>query len=301
VNLQELGKSIMAAMAEAKEETVQDVFQLNDGHKIPQLGFGTYQLRDDKCVKAVKEAISIGYRHIDTAIFYDNEEAVGKAIKQCKVDREHLFITSKLWSEGHESGKGETLKAVQSSLKKMGTEYIDLYLIHSPHGENNVSTYKELLKCKQKGMIRSVGVSNFGVHHLKALEKAGLPLPAVNQIELHPWLQQKDIVKHCRSKSIHVESYSPLTKGQKLKKKNNALTKMMAKYGKSLAQILLRWNSQTGHVVIAKSGNKERIAENFDTLNWDISDEDMAVLDAMDCEYHCTWDPTSLDIKGSDW
>ena len=120
------------------------------------------------------------YRHLDTAIFYENETEVGKAVKQCKVDRKDLFITSKLWSEGHESGKGETLKAVKSSLKKLGTDYIDLYLIHSPYGENNVLTFKELLKCKEKGMIRSVGVSNYGVHHLEALEKAGCPLPAVN-------------------------------------------------------------------------------------------------------------------------
>ena len=125
-------------------------------------------------------AILESHRHIDIAIFYENEVEVGKAVKQSEVDRKDLFITTKLWSEGHESGKGETLKAVKASLKKLGMKYIDLYLIHSPFGENNLWTYKELLKCKEKGMIRSVGVSNYGVHHLKALEKAGLPLPAVN-------------------------------------------------------------------------------------------------------------------------
>ena len=173
-------------MAEVKEEIVDNqasdafVYALNDGNKIPALGFGTYELYNAQCTKAVQQAIKIGYRHIDTAIFYSNEQSVGEAIKQSKVDRKDLFITSKLWSDGHEKGNGETEQAAMSSIKNLGVEYIDLYLIHSPYGENNVWTFKELIKLKQKGILKSVGVSNYGVQHLKALESAGCPLPAVN-------------------------------------------------------------------------------------------------------------------------
>eukprot|EP00483_Globobulimina_turgida_P007009 UN07023 len=178
-----------AAKEEKKEESnhanISNVYTLNDGNKIPIIGFGTYQLYNEQCRKAVEYAINIGYRHIDTAIFYNNEQDVGVAISNAKINRNQLFITTKLWSDDHEHGNGETANAVNSSLKNLDVQYIDLYLIHSPYGQHNVLTYKELLKFKKKGLIKSIGVSNYGVQHLQALQKAGLPPPAVNQIELH--------------------------------------------------------------------------------------------------------------------
>eukprot|EP01084_Bolivina_argentea_P263328 445655_1 len=293
------------ATEEKKEPQCADnsyTYTLNDGNKIPIIGFGTYQIYNKACTKAVEYAISIGYRHIDTAIFYSNEEEVGAGIKNANIDRKELFITTKLWSDDHEQGNGETANAVNSSLKNLGLDYIDLYLIHSPHGENNILTYKELIKFQKKGFIKSIGVSNYGIQHLQALEKAGLPLPVVNQIELHPWLQQKKIVNYCRSKNILIESYSPLTKGQKLKQKNNMLKEMVKKYeNKSIAQLLLKWNVQTGHIVIAKSKNNDRIKQNFDTLEWNISNQDMEILNGFDSNYHCTWDPTTTKVNGKNW
>ena len=318
----------MAAAEEKKEKDAKNTYYtLNDGNKIPIIGFGTYKLQNGSNNKlsardAVKYAISIGYRHIDTAIFYDNEKEVGIGIKEgCKlagIQRKDIFLTTKLWSEGHEktndAKKSETVYAVNQSLSKLDCDYIDLYLIHSPYGGYNIKTYNRLLQFKKKGLIKSVGVSNFGIQHLKALEKAGCELPSVNQIELHPWLQQKEIVNYCKSKNILIESYSPLTKAQKLpnenkkiqqqSKENKILIKMKENYeNKSIAQILLRWNVQTGHIVIAKSANKNRIKQNYDTMNWKLTNDDMNTLNEFDCDYHCTWDPTAnqIDHNNDDW
>eukprot|EP00485_Elphidium_margaritaceum_P018199 CAMPEP_0202726494 /NCGR_PEP_ID=MMETSP1385-20130828/184641_1 /ASSEMBLY_ACC=CAM_ASM_000861 /TAXON_ID=933848 /ORGANISM="Elphidium margaritaceum" /LENGTH=316 /DNA_ID=CAMNT_0049392715 /DNA_START=8 /DNA_END=958 /DNA_ORIENTATION=- len=300
-----------------EEKTSTDPFIkiLNDGNKIPMIGFGTYKLGGNTLSvrDAVKYAIEIGYRHIDTAIFYGNEKEVGEGIKDAKIDRKELFITTKLlwYDDHHETGKGQTERAVDASLKRLGCGYIDLYLIHSPRGKHNIRTYQALLKCKEQGKIRSVGCSNFGVHHLKALEAAKLPLPAVNQIELHPWLQQTEIVRYCRAKNIAIQSYSPLVKGKKIPNESKPLNQQSAEHKKlidmkkhydqkSVAQILLRWNLQSGHIVIVKSSTRSRIAENLDILNWTLNDHDFAVLNAFECGYHCTWDPTSDAIAEHD-
>ncbi|ETO32723.1 hypothetical protein RFI_04394, partial [Reticulomyxa filosa] len=185
-------------------------------------------------------------------------------------------------------------------------DYFDLYLIHSPIGGENIKTYQALVDLQGKGKIKSIGnktkkglffwkkgVSNYGVAHLQALEKAGLPLPAVNQIELHPWLQQKEIVKHCRSKGIVVEAYSPLTKGQMLKKPNQHLQEMSGRYKKSVPQLLIKWSLQKGYVCIVKSSNEKRIQENFDMWGWDIDNKDIEFFDGLNENFHCTWDPTN--------
>mmetsp|Transcript_4104 Transcript_4104/g.7886 ORF Transcript_4104/g.7886 Transcript_4104/m.7886 type:complete len:242 (+) Transcript_4104:80-805(+) len=236
----------------------------------------------------------VGYRHIDSAIFYDNEAEVGQAIRESKIDRKDIFVTSKLWSDNH--GQKEAVKAVENSLKAMQTSYIDLYLIHSPYGGNLVSTYEALLGMKKAGKIRSVGVSNFGVQHLEGLRKAGLPTPSVNQIELHPWLQQGEIVDYCTAHKITVEAYSPLTKGQWLD--DEKLGKIAAKHQRSPAQILIRWSLQKGFVVLPKSTNPKRIAENFKLEDFQLDEEDMKVLKGFDADKHCTWDPTRVPWSG---
>lgn len=282
--------------------SAQTCLKLNSGHMMPAIGFGTYMLSGEDCVNIIPLAVGAGYRHVDTAIFYSNEKEVGVAISQVLgkkvVSRSELFVTTKLWSDNHETGAGETRKAVDLSLKNLGLDYIDLYLIHSPHGGNNLRTYQELLKLQKEGLIRSVGVSNFGLAHMKEFEKAGLPFPSVNQIELHPWLQQKEIFDYCQQKGTLVVAYSPLTKGEKLKEigSEHFLSQMAKKYTKSVAQVLLRWSLQTNHGLMVKSRNKKRIEENLDVQNWEISKSDIEKINSLEAGYHCTWDPTNFSI-----
>eukprot|EP00048_Salpingoeca_helianthica_P018138 m.240934 g.240934 ORF g.240934 m.240934 type:complete len:276 (-) comp23810_c0_seq1:50-877(-) len=261
---------------------------LNDGRQMPQLGLGVYLSEGGDCVAAVKTAISVGYRHIDTAEYYENESEVGEAIRTCGVPREQLFITTKLWLDGH--GAAAAAKHFHRSLKNLGLEYVDLYLIHSPGGGRVLETYDALVKLQSEGLIRSIGVSNFGVQHLEGLRAAGKPLPVVNQIELHPFLQQHAIVEYCKKHNIVVQAYSPLTKGQWLK--DPRLTAIAAKEGRSVAQVLIKWSLTKGFVCLPKSSNAERIAANWAMWDWNLTAEAQAALDALESDRHCTWDPT---------
>lgn len=255
---------------------------------IPIIGFGTYMLKGSKCTKAVLNAIKAGYRHIDTAEFYSNHGAVGKAIQKSGLKREELFITSKVWDA---RGEKAVRKVLVETLKEMDISYLDLYLIHSPYYGDLIPTYKALLKFQDEGLIKTVGVSNFGVQHLQGLAKAGLPPPAVNQIELHPFLQQKKIVDYCNEKDIIVEAYSPLSKGHFID--DPTITKIAKEVKKSNAQVMIRWSLQRGFVVLPKSGTPNRIEENFDVFDWSLSTTQMNQLDALEEDKHCTWDPTS--------
>jgi len=267
--------------------------KLNDGTSIPQLGFGTYLLNQQKNIDIISYAIKLGYYHLDTARFYENENLVGQAIINSKIPREKLYITTKLWQNDHGTKKAE--QAVESSLKKLNTKYIDLYLIHSPYGDKNIETYEALIEKQKEGKIKSIGVSNFGIEHLEKLKEAGLPLPVVNQIELHPWLQQKDIVSYCQKNNIVIEAYSPLTKGQQLKNPDESLCAIAEKYKKSIAQILIKWSLQKGYVCLPKSANKNRIQENFEVWDFEINDNDMKIIETLEQDFHCTWDPTKHD------
>jgi len=264
--------------------------KLNDGNYIPVLGLGVYQSGPgEETYSAVLSALKVGYRHVDTATLYKNEADVGRAIRDSGIPREEIFVTTKLWNSDHEHSE----QALEHSLKLLGLSYVDLYLIHSPGTSHRLAAWDGLVRGKERGLAKSIGVSNYGVHHLEELFKHSPVKPAVNQVELHPYNTRTDIVNFCAKHNIVVEAYSPLTRGQRLK--DPKLIAIAKKYNRSTAQTLLRWSIQKGYVVLAKSVSKERQIENFSIFDYSISPEDMATLDSFD-EYLVTgWDPTRSD------
>ncbi|KAJ7783333.1 NADP-dependent oxidoreductase domain-containing protein [Mycena metata] len=255
---------------------------------MPLLGFGVYQNYDAK--PSVLEAFRAGYRHIDSARAYKNEKEVGDAVRESGLKREDLFITTKCISKTH--GYESTLKTVDESLSSFGFDYIDLYLIHDPlsGAERRLATYKALLEAKAAGKIRTVGVSNYGIHHLEEIKNANFELPSVNQIELHPLCQQKPIVEYCKANSIVVQAYCPIIRG---KMDNEAVTKLATKYNRDPAQILLRWSLQKGFVPLPKSATPSRIQSNTQLYDFELNAEEMASLDALDLgkDGAISWNP----------
>lgn len=260
---------------------------LNDGHSIPQLGLGVWMIRNGKdCQKAVLSASEAGYRHIDTASFYGNEESVGAAVRASGIPREQIYITTKLWNSDH----GNPARALEDSLRKLKMDYVDLYLIHYPVAERRHS-WQALEFFKAQGKTHSIGVSNFTIRHLIEFEKQSETVPAVNQVEFHPYLFQRDLLGYCRGKGIVIQAYSPLTHGERLK--DPKLVKLIKNYpGKSPAQILIRWALQHEIVVLPKSANAQRIAENADVFNFEISAGDMERLNGFNEDLRTCWDPT---------
>jgi len=261
-------------------EGLQKKITLNDGHKMPLFGLGVYNAVGDDARQAVKFALQNGYRMIDTAALYGNEAEVGQAIKESGIQREDIFVVSKLWSKHH--GYDECLQAFDASLKKLDIGYVDLYLIHTPTPGKNIDSYKALLKLKEEGVLRSVGVSNFGIHHLKEMEKVRLPTPAVNQIELNSFWRLDDIVNYCTEKGIAPMGYCPLFRGRK--NDDPVLVEMATRYKKTVPQLLIRWSVQKNYITIPKSTKKERIIENADVFGFVLSEEDMKILDNMPTE-----------------
>ncbi len=272
------------------------VVTLNDGNTIPQLGLGVWQAKDGSEVKqAVLSAINAGYRLIDTAAIYGNEQGVGDAIRESGVAREDLFITTKLWNgdQGYESAH----KAFEASLEKLGLDYIDLYLIHWPVPEYDkyVETWKALEELKASGRVKSIGVCNFNVDHLEKLLNESDVAPAVNQIELHPRLQQRELRDFCESKGIHIESWSPIggTGGDLL---DDPTIKIIAdKHSKSAAQIVIRWHTQLGLIVIPKSVHEERIKQNADVFDFELDNDDMAKISALNTDTRRGPDPATMN------
>lgn len=264
-----------------------DTFTLKNGYNIPCIGYGTWQITDGEvAVKAIKEAIKMGYRHIDTAAVYGNEASVGRAIKESGVRREELFITSKVWNT--ERGYEKALAAFEVTLKKLQLDYLDLYLIHWPASpsrfenadELNLGTWKALTELYKAGRIKAIGVSNFLPHHLEPLVKTEI-IPMVNQIEFHPGYIQAEAVEYCKGYGILVEAWSPLGRGAALN--NETLKKMAAKYNKSVAQLCIRWCLQNGVLPLPKSVTPERILENTNVFDFEILRADMETINAMDC------------------
>jgi len=244
---------------------------LNNGVKMPWLGFGTYNAEDgDTVIEAVKEALRIGYRHIDTAAFYGNERGVGIAIKESGVPREEIFLVSKLWNS--DQGYEKTLQAFKTSIKKLGTEYLDLYLIHWPQSLNK-ETWKALEKLYKEGRIRAIGVSNFTCKHLKDLLEDAEIIPAVNQVEFHPYLAQNELRDFCKKHDIQLEAWSPLMRGQIFQ--IPLFQYLSKKYERTISQIVLRWDLQMGVITIPKSTLLTRIKENAEIFDFEISKEDM--------------------------
>ena len=267
-------------------------YKLNNGVEIPVIGLGVFKSPAGKTTrKAVKYALQTGYRHIDTAKIYANENDVGKAITECDIPREEIFVTTKLWNS--DQGYDSTLKACDESLTKLGLDYIDLYLMHWPVENLRLDSWKAMEKLLQDGKCRAIGVSNFMSRHISELLDNCKIVPAVNQIELSPYnyLYLKEVVDLCQDKNILIEAYSPLTKGRKL---NDAkLVELASKYGKTTAQILIRWALEKMFIVIPKSVRENRIRENADVFNFSISAEDISYLETFNENLITGWDPTN--------
>jgi 2,5-diketo-D-gluconate reductase A len=253
---------------------------LNNGVEMPILGFGVYQINDlEECERSVYDALSTGYRLIDTAAAYQNEEAVGRAIKQSGVPREELFITTKLWIQ--DAGFESTKEAFGRSLKRLGLDYLDLYLIHQPYGDV-YGSWRAMEELYQEGRARAIGVSNFQPDRVMDLILHNEVVPAVNQIETHPFHQQVDVQKFLQEQGVQIESWGPFAEGRNNLFRNELLLSVGGKYKKSVAQVVLRWLIQRGVVVIPKSVRKERIAENFNVFDFELSGEDMDAITTLD-------------------
>ena len=253
---------------------------INNGIKMPVLGFGVFQVADPKvCEESVRTAIRHGYRLIDTAAVYGNEAAVGEAIRKCGVPRDELFITTKLWVQdaGYEKAKA----AFAASLDRLGLDYLDLYLIHRPFGDY-YGAWRAMEELYEEGKIRAIGVSNFGSDRLVDLIMNNRIRPAVNQIECHSFFQQEEAKEICREYGVQMEAWAPFAEGKQEIFKNEVLTKIGEKYGKSAAQVILRWNIDRGVVVIPKSTHEERIAQNIDVFDIRLTKEDMDEITALD-------------------
>ena len=253
---------------------------LNNGVKMPMEGFGVFQVQDPKvCEQAVLDAISVGYRLIDTAASYGNEEAVGAALKKSGACRDDLFITTKLWvsDSSYESAK----KAFESSLQKLGLEYLDLYLLHQPMGDY-YGAWRALEELYKDGRIRAIGVCNFYPHVLADFCETVEVMPMVNQVELHPFFQQPEALSLMKEYEVQPEAWGPFAEGKHGIFTHPVLTEIGAKYGKSAAQVALRWNVQRGVVVIPKSTHRNRMEQNFDIWNFSLTDEEMAAIAPLD-------------------
>ncbi len=260
---------------------------LANGYMIPDIGFGTFKTPDGEvCVNAVREAIAVGYTHIDTAAIYQNEVSVGEGVRQSGKARNELFITSKVWNS--ERGYDKTLHACEKTLKDLGTDYLDLYLIHWPanklqFGEKaeaiNVDTWKAMERLADEKLVRSIGLSNFYPHHMEPILAMANIAPTVDQIEYHPGLLQEDTIELCRKNDILVEAWSPLGRGHLLD--NPVLAEIAGQHGKSPAQIILRWVLQNNVLPLVKSVHAERIRENYDIFDFELTHQEMKAIDSL--------------------
>ena len=253
---------------------------LSDGARIPQLGLGVYKVADDEARTVVATALELGYRHVDTASFYGNEVGVGQALRASDVPRDEVFVTTKVWNT--EQGFDETLRAFDASLERLGTDHVELYLIHwpAPTQDKYVDTWRALERIAEEGRARSIGVSNFQVHHLERLLGETSVVPVIDQVEAHPWLQQHELREFCAARGIAVEAWSPLARGRVLD--DAAIGRIAAKHGVEPAQAVIRWHLQQGLVVIPKTVDARRLASNLDVFGFELDDDDLATIAALD-------------------
>lgn len=276
---------------------IQDTTTLHNGVKMPWFGIGVFKVEEGpELVNAVKFAIKQGYRSIDTAAIYDNEEGVGQAIregiKEANIRREELFVTSKVWNSdlGYES----TIAAYETSLKKLGLDYLDLYLIHWPVAGKYKDAWRALETLYKEGRVRAIGVSNFQIHHLEDLLKDAEIKPVVNQVEYHPRLTQKELKAFCQEYGIQFEAWSPLMQGQLLD--NPVLQEIAAKHSKSIAQVIIRWDLQNGVVTIPKSTKEHRIIENSTVFDFELTAEEMQKINELNQNHRVGPDPDNFDF-----
>jgi 2,5-diketo-D-gluconate reductase A len=268
---------------------------LIDGPEIPQLGFGVFQIPDAETEAAVTTALQAGYRSIDTAAIYRNEVGVGKALAESGIARDELYVTTKLWNE--EQGYDSTLAACEASLEKLGLDYVDLYLIHWPAAQQGryLDTWRAFEKLLADGRTKAIGVSNFQPPHLERVLEEGSVVPAVNQIELHPLLQQAELREFHRKHGILTEAWSPLAQGELLE--DRTLVQIAARHGKTVAQVVLRWHVQLGNVVIPKSVTPSRIAENIDVFDFELTFDDLAAIEGLEAGHRTGPDPDTFYKK----
>lgn len=268
---------------------------LNDGMKIPTVGFGTWQIPDAEAPKIVEEALAAGYRSVDTAAIYANESGVGDALKATSVDRAEIFLTTKVWNA--DQGYDATLRAMDASLKKLKTSYVDLYLVHwpAPKLDKYVATWKALSKLRTEGLTKSIGVCNFNIEHLERLiDETGI-IPVLNQIELHPHFQQKELREFHLKHNIATEAWSPLARGKLFT--DEVIVSLATKYNKTPAQIVLRWHFDNGIIAIPKSVNSHRILENIDIFDFNLNQDDLKAMANIDNKNGRTGpDPLTADF-----
>lgn len=268
---------------------------LNDGHTIPQVGFGVFLVEPGETERIVSDALELGYRHIDTAAIYRNEEGVGRAIAASGIPRDELFITTKLWNadQGYDSAFG----AIDTSLEKLGLDHVDLYLIHWPTPKRDlyVESWKALEEIKASGRATSIGVSNFLVEHLERLERESDTVPAVNQIELHPYHQRPAETAYGHDHGILTEAWGPLGQGKYPLLELAEVTDAAAAHGRSPAQVVLRWHIQQGHIVFPKSNNRERIAENFALFDFELTEAERERISSLERAGRMGGDPLEVN------
>ncbi|MBB6635608.1 aldo/keto reductase [Cohnella thailandensis] len=270
--------------------TIKSTTTLNNGVQMPWLGLGVWKVTaEGEARRAIHAALEAGYRSIDTARIYKNEEDVGDAIRTSGVPRDEIFVTTKIWNE--DQGYDRTLVAFEESRKRLGLDVIDLLLIHWPGTDKFQDTWRAFEKLYKDGFVRAIGVSNFKVHHLKKLAETSSIVPAVNQVEYHPLLTQKELLAYAKQNGIQLEAWSPLMQGNL---DQPVLQELAAKYGKTVAQIILRWDIQSGVVTIPKSVTPSRIAENGNLFDFSLSDEDMAKIDGLNQDHRFGSDPDKL-------
>ncbi|TRX91247.1 hypothetical protein FHL15_007852 [Xylaria flabelliformis] len=288
----------------ASTYNINSTFKLNSGYEIPRLGFGVYQTPPEGTQKACLEALKVGYRHIDSAAAYRNEAGVGEALRASGIPRSEIFFTSKVPTSGVKGGYEATKAQIEKSLKTAGVDYLDLMLLHAPYGGSAArkGAWKALVEGVEEGKLRSIGISNYGVHHLDELEQHIAELKAergnggvisVGQYEIHPWCARNDIIDWCAKRNIACEAYSPVVQGARWGDKT--LVKLAEKHGKTEAQILLRWSLQKGLVPLPKSVTPSRIKENAELYEFELSKEDMAELETNEYAPVC-WDPLKSEL-----
>jgi methylglyoxal/glyoxal reductase len=264
--------------------------KLSNGIKMPLLGLGVYDMHGDEAEQAVQDALKTGYRLIDTAALYNNETAIGNAVKKSGIPREQIFVTTKVGDS--DQGYDSTLRAYDTSLKKLQMDYADLYLIHWPIKAKRKDTWLALEKLYADKRVKAIGVANYLIPFLEELKIYASIMPMLNQVEFTPWLFQQELVDYCAERNMQLQSYSPITRAQKF---NDArLVQLCDKYGKSPAQIILRWNIERGISTIPKSANKKRLQENFDTLQFTLLKEDVAFMDGFDEQFRICENPMDL-------
>lgn len=271
--------------------TQHSTVELLSGTHMPILGFGTWKtLPNSTARKAVLQAIEVGYRHIDTARIYLNEKGIGEAVRKSHIPREELFVTTKLWNA--DQGYERTHKAFEKSLKRLGLDYVDLYLMHWPVPELRLESWRAMIEIFQSGRARAIGVSNFTEEHLAELITHSDTKPAVNQVEFHPFLNQKMLLEYCHEQSIILEAYSPLAHGKRMQ--DTTLERIATKYNKSIVQVMLRWSIQLGNVVIPKSTTVENMNDNLDIFDFVLDKTDMLQIEELNENFRTCWDPTGM-------